>query len=153
MSRILGFVRDTLMSFSSFSEQVKIIYSPTTLGFFVGIILLYKIYNLIKYYKCLPPGPCGYPVLGMIPKIKKEFHLQLFDYTKDFGKIFSLQMGNQLMVVLSDHKLIKAAFGKSDFAAKPQMDQFLNFLDGRGKCYCLKRNTNQIKIFIVFRNH
>ena len=66
----------------------------------------------------------------MIPKIKKEFHLQLFDYTKDFGKIFSLKMGNQLMVVLSDHKLIKAAFGKSDFAAKPQME-FLNFLDGR----------------------
>ena len=121
------------MSLSSVSEEVKLIYSPRTLGFFICIILLYKICNLIKYNKCPPPGPRGYPVLGMIPKIKKEFHLQLFDYTKDFGKIFSLKMGNQLMVVLSDHKLIKAAFGKSDFAAKPQME-FLNFLDGRGKC-------------------
>jgi len=131
MSKILGCVRDALLSLSSVSEEVKLIYSPRTLGFFICIILLYKICNLIKYNKCLPPGPRGYPVLGMIPKIKKEFHLQLFDYTKDFGKIFSLKMGNQLMVVLSDHKLIKAAFGKSDFAAKPQME-FLNFLDGRG---------------------
>ena len=131
MSKLFGFVRDTLIP-TSFSEEIKMVYSPFTLIIFLVTIVGLKIVQILRYNTRLPPGPSGYPFLGMIPKIKKEFHLQLFDYSKFFGKIFSLKMGNQLIVVLSDHKLIKAAFGKSDFAGRPKTE-FGNILGGYGE--------------------
>ena len=137
MSKIIGFVRDSL-SLSSLSEELKMLYSPLTLAIFLFVFLLIKMIQYIKFNKRLPPGPSGYPFLGMLPKITKEFHLQLFDYSKSFGKIFSLKMGNQLIVVLSDHKMIKAAFGKSEFAARPKTE-FGNILGGYGEIkYFLK---------------
>ena len=134
MSRIFGFVIEGLSRLSSvyISEEISKIYSPFTIAIFLLTILLVKLAQIIRINQRLPPGPTGYPYLGMIPKIKKEFHLQLFDYSKSFGKIFSLKMGNQLIVVLSDHKLIKSAFGKSEFAARPKTE-FGNMLGGYGK--------------------
>lgn len=133
MSRIIGFVIEGLSRASSvsISEEISKVYSPLTIVIFLLTILLVKLAQFIRTNQRLPPGPSGYPYLGMIPKIKKEFHLQLFDYSKSFGKIFSLKMGNQLIVVLSDHKLIKSAFGKSEFAARPKTE-FGNMLGGYG---------------------
>eukprot|EP00092_Neocalanus_flemingeri_P030146 GFUD01032724.1.p1 GENE.GFUD01032724.1~~GFUD01032724.1.p1 ORF type:complete len:547 (+),score=100.67 GFUD01032724.1:119-1759(+) len=133
MSRILGFVMEGLSraSSASLSEELSKVYSPITIAIFILTIILVKIAQIIRTNQRLPPGPSGYPYLGMLPKIKKEFHLQLFDYSKSFGKIFSLKMGNQLIVVLSDHKLIKSAFGKSEFAARPKTE-FGNMLGGYG---------------------
>jgi len=130
MSKIYSFVRDSLTN-TSISEEMTMVYSPFTLGVFFLTIVALKVYQILRYNNKLPPGPSGYPFLGMLPKIKKEFHLQLFDYSKSFGKIFSMKMGNQLIVVLSDHKLIKAAFGKSDFAGRPKTE-FGNILGGYG---------------------
>lgn len=130
MSKIYSFVRDSLTN-TSISEEMTMVYSPFTLSVFFLTIVALKVYQILRYNKKLPPGPSGYPFLGMLPKIKKEFHLQLFDYSKSFGKIFSMKMGNQLIVVLSDHKLIKAAFGKSDFAGRPKTE-FGNILGGYG---------------------
>jgi len=130
MSKIYSFVRDSLTN-KAISEEMTMVYSPFTLGVFFLTIVALKIYQILRYNNKLPPGPSGYPFLGMLPKIKKEFHLQLFDYSKSFGKIFSMKMGNQLIVVLSDHKLIKAAFGKSDFAGRPKTE-FGNILGGYG---------------------
>lgn len=137
MSKIIGFVKETLIS-TSVSEELNMLYSPLTLATFILAFVLIKLVQIAKLNKRLPPGPSGYPFLGMLPKIKKEFHLQLFDYSKSFGKIFSMKMGNQLIVVLSDHKMIKAAFGKSEFAARPKTE-FSSFLGGYGKkIFCLK---------------
>ena len=58
----------------------------------------------------------------MIGRIKKEFHLFLFDYVKQFGKVFSISMGNSTLVILSDHKLIKKAFQSKDFSARPKTE-------------------------------
>jgi len=126
MSKIYGFVRDSL---TNFSEEMTMVYSPFTLGVFILTIVSLKIYQILRFNNKLPPGPSGYPFLGMLPKIQKEFHLELFDYSKSFGKIFSMKMGNQLIVVLSDHKLIKAAFGKSDFAVDPKQNSEISLAD------------------------
>jgi len=133
MSKILGFIFEGLSrAIVSVSDGFSKVYSPFTFTLtFLLTILLVKLAQFIRTNQRLPPGPSGYPVLGMIPNIKKEFHLQLFDYSKSFGKIFSLKMGNQLIVVLSDHKLIKSAFGKSEFAARPKT-AFDNMLGGYG---------------------
>jgi len=128
MSKILAFIIDSI-SKSNVGDNIWQLYS--TLLIFVLFCIFLRLIQNVRYNLRLPPGPSGYPILGMLPKIKKEFHLQLFDYTKSFGKIISLKMGNQLIVVLSDHKLIKAAFGKSEFAARPKTE-FGNILGGYG---------------------
>ena len=42
------------------------------------------------------------------------------DYVKHFGKVLSLKMGSETLVVLSDHKLIKKAFQNREFTARPK---------------------------------
>ena len=129
MSKILGFVMEGFScATTELSEQI----SPLTILIFLLTIFIIKAARFIQANKRLPPGPSGYPLLGMIPKIKKDFHLQLFDYSKSYGKLFSLKMGNQLLVVLSDHKLIKKALAKSEFAARPKT-VFGSLIGGYGK--------------------
>ena len=155
MSRIISFLTEGLSRACSFSisEEISKVHSPLKIVLFLLTILLVKLAQFIRTNQRLPPGPSGYPYLGMIPKIKKEFHLQLFDYSKSFGKIFSLKMGNQLIVVLSDHKLIKSAFGKSEFAARPKTE-FGNMLGGYGKQlfkFATKKKSKAIQFsFLLF---
>ena len=131
MSRLLALAKDIVLK-TVISENLGQMHFTYTIFIFVLTILILRLIQHVRFNLRLPPGPSGYPILGMIPKIKKEFHLQLFDYSKSFGKIFSLKMGNQLIVVLSDHKLIKSAFGKSEFAGRPKTE-FGNILGGYGK--------------------
>ena len=105
-----------------------------TTGISFAAIALTIYYAILQYRKVqkLPPGPWGYPIVGMLYKINKEFHLFLTDYVKLFGKVFSLQMGNSTLVVLSDHKLIKKAFQSRDFSARPRT-VLTNLFGGYGK--------------------
>ena len=103
-----------------------------------AVLILTITYLNIQYKKIqkLPPGPWGRPFIGMIGQIKKEFHLFLFDYVKQFGKLFSISMGNSTLVILSDHKLIKKAFQSKDFSARPK-GELTKLFGGYGKS---KRN-------------
>ena len=150
MSRILAFAKDIVFK-SVISENLGQMQFSHTLFIFVLTMIILRLIQHVRFNLRLPPGPSGYPILGMIPKIKKEFHLQLFDYSKSFGKIFSLKMGNQLIVVLSDHKLIKSAFGKSEFAARPKT-AFGNILGGYGKSIFVQ-NQLQGLISNSYRNY
>lgn len=86
------------------------------------LLLSLLIFNMVKYFQfqaLLPPGPRGVPFLGVLPSIKKEFHLMLLDWSKQYGKIFSMFMGSTRIVVLSDYKIIKKALAKNELAARP----------------------------------
>lgn len=97
----------------------------------IGLLCYYVVLQYRRVQK-LPPGPWGYPIVGMLFSIKKEFHLLLMDYVKCFGKVLSLKMGGQTLVVLSDHKLIKKAFQSRDFTARPKTE-LTHLLGGYGK--------------------
>ena len=105
-----------------------------TMSMAFAVLILTITYLRIQYRKIqkLPPGPWGRPFFGMIGRIKKEFHLFLFDYVKQFGKIFSISMGNSTLVILSDHKLIKKAFQSKDFSARPKTE-LTSLFGGYGK--------------------
>ena len=105
-----------------------------TLVFTCALLIAYSI--LLKLHRALklPPGPFGFPILGILPFIKKEFHLTLYDYSRQFGKILSLKMGVETIVVLSDYKLIKKAFQTRDFVARPKTP-VQAFLGGFGKYF------------------
>ena len=107
---------------------------------FVALLALY----LKKYYDVaseLPRGPWGYPILGVLLKIKKEFHLFLLDLCREYGKMFSIRMGNTNMVVLSDADLIRKAFKSPHLTARPRCE-LSSLLNGYG----------ELKFFIINYN-
>ena len=91
----------------------------------------------------LPPGPFGMPVFGIMPYIKTHFHLFLTDLSKQYGKVFTICMGMQKMVVLADHEAIKRAFQRKDLTHRPK-SELLSILGGYGK--------KRVKEFIDHRN-
>ncbi|KAL5007451.1 hypothetical protein ScPMuIL_016257 [Solemya velum] len=62
----------------------------------------------------IPPGPPLTPILGNLPQILTNNQQQLYERLRDkFGDIFSLYIGNQLVVILNGYDLIKTAFVKN----------------------------------------
>ena len=102
------------------------------MGVACSVLFLYCFIKQIRWLKKLPPGPWGYPIVGVMYSIKKEFHLFLMDFIRDFGNVFSFKMGTQTIVVLSDHKTIKKAFQNKDFTARPKTE-LTDLLGGYGK--------------------
>ena len=131
-------------------EAQYVLLNPTPLLLLTFLALvMYIVFRYIRRILKLPPGPYGLPILGMLPFIKKEFHLTLFDHSKKHGKLMSCQMGVETCIVLSDHKLIKKAFQTRDFTARPKT-AVQALLGGYGKSifesYCV-----DIYIISIFR--
>ena len=122
--------------------------NPTlTLILTCGILSLYTALLKIQSAFKLPPGPFGLPILGILPLIRKEFHLTLYDYSKRYGKIMAMKMGIENVVVLSDYYLIKKAFSSRDFVARPKTE-LQSLLKGFGK-YILIDCTIVIDFYFI----
>ena len=64
--------------------------------------------------------------------MKGVCHLHYNDLARKYGSMFSTRLGNQLVVVLSDHKIIREAFRREEFTGRPHTE-FMNILDGYGE--------------------
>ena len=71
-------------------------------------------------------------MVGVLFTIKKQFHMYLFDLWKNYGSIFSFKMGSHLVVVLADAKLMRMAFAKEAFSARPK-SELSSILGGYGE--------------------
>lgn len=90
-----------------------------------------RVYRWWRITRHLPPGPNGLPLVGYLPYIRKEFHEELTALSKKYGSVFSLRLGSELIVVLSDHRVIREAFRREEFTSRPDND-FMKLLDGYG---------------------
>ncbi len=53
------------------------------------------------------PGPRGWPLLGSLPQIKPpQFHRQLGEWAKEFGRFYKLRLGPRLILVVADHAAV-----------------------------------------------
>ncbi len=53
------------------------------------------------------PGPKGWPVLGSLPQVKPpQFHLQMGEWAREYGRFFRLQLGNRQILVVADHEAV-----------------------------------------------
>ncbi|KAG5329187.1 CP18A protein, partial [Acromyrmex charruanus] len=98
---------------------------------FVSVALVtYLLYNHFMRYN-LPPGPWGLPFCGYIPFIKGHIYLHFSELAKKYGKIFSVYIGSEFTVVISDYLIIRDAFRREEFTDRPHND-FMNIIDGYG---------------------
>lgn len=107
-------------------------FSTKILLVFVTVLFLVRVFQLLKEASSLPPGPWGVPVLGSLPFLKGDLHLHFRDLTHKYGSLISTRLGSQLIVVLSDYKMIRDAFRKEEFTGRPTTE-FTALLDGYGK--------------------
>ena len=82
----------------------------------IFLLSILYIFGLIKCYSKLPPGPFGLPILGYLPFINPvKPHETISELVTKYGKIFSMQMGQILCIVLADPEIIRTVFSKSKF--------------------------------------
>ncbi|KAG6856614.1 hypothetical protein H0H87_002569 [Tephrocybe sp. NHM501043] len=55
----------------------------------------------------IPDGPIGLPIVGSFPFLTKYPELTLDYWAKKFGPLYSMWLGNQLFVVISDPQIVK----------------------------------------------
>ncbi|KAK4422794.1 Flavonoid 3'-monooxygenase [Sesamum alatum] len=55
----------------------------------------------------LPPGPRGLPIVGYLPFLHQNLHLQFTELARQYGPIYKFKLGNKLCVVISSPSLVK----------------------------------------------
>lgn len=85
-----------------------------------------------KYNCSLPPGPWGIPYFGYLFFLKGSPHLKYWSFAKKYGEIFSIKLGSQILVVISDYRVIQKLFNKEEYSGRPRTE-FTKILGGYGE--------------------
>ncbi|XP_047470769.1 cytochrome P450 18a1-like [Penaeus chinensis] len=99
------------------------------------VLLFFTVLLSIRYilgsHTNLPPGPWGVPILGYLPFLTEDIHVFMMKLSKKFGSIYRLNFGNKLLVILTDPKVIREAFRREEFSARPS-NTLYDIFDGYG---------------------
>lgn len=108
-----------------------------TLLVFVGVLCTARLAQWYQQLKSLPPGPWGLPLFGYLPFMKNvDAHVRFGELAKKYGSIISTRLGTQLVVVLSDYKIIRETFKREEFTGRPHTE-FFNILGGYGESFLI----------------
>ncbi|KAI4297181.1 hypothetical protein L6164_037080 [Bauhinia variegata] len=69
--------------------------------FLIPIIFNHKPEN----WRNAPPGPTGWPILGILPRITGRLHEDLFHLAKKYGPLMSVKMGLKPAIVVSSPEM------------------------------------------------
>ncbi|CAN7058033.1 hypothetical protein Bca4012_093935 [Brassica carinata] len=86
----------------------------------------------------IPPGPKGWPLVGNLLQVisqRRHFVFLMRDVGKKYGPIFTMQMGQRTMIIVTDEKLIHEALVQRGptFASRPP-DSPIRLMFSVGKC-------------------
>lgn len=86
----------------------------------------------------VPPGPWRnhIPFIGYLPFLNStQPHKSLFELSKKYGNIFSLQLGSVFTVVLADSTLIREAFRRDEFSGRAPLYVTHGIFHGYGNVF------------------
>ncbi|EYU29506.1 hypothetical protein ABFS82_04G164700 [Erythranthe guttata] len=102
------------MHLSIFSYQTKmnhdlVLFALTAVFFLAASIFWYSwvFKNSTPPPLPLPPGPRGLPIVGYLPFMKADLHLQFTELAHKYGPIYRLWLGSKLYIVVTCPSLIK----------------------------------------------
>ncbi|KAL2658496.1 hypothetical protein GLYMA_03G030600v4 [Glycine max] len=100
--------------------------SPHLILYITLPMLLLFFYQYRRAFKnsTLPPGPRGLPIIGNLHQLNSSsLYLQLWQLSKKYGPLFSLQLGLRPAIVVSSHKLAREALKDNDleFSGRPKL--------------------------------
>ncbi|KAL0409515.1 UNVERIFIED_CONTAM: cytochrome [Sesamum radiatum] len=55
----------------------------------------------------LPPGPRGLPIVGFLPFVRPDMHIQFTELARQYGPIYKFWLGTKLCFVISSPSLIE----------------------------------------------
>ncbi|CAJ1949728.1 unnamed protein product [Sphenostylis stenocarpa] len=89
-------------------------------------VLLFFFFQYNRAFKnpLLPPGPRGLPIIGNLHQLdNSNLYLQLWQLSKKYGPLFSLQLGLRAAIVVSSPKVAKEALKNHDvvFSGRPKL--------------------------------
>ncbi|KAK7390177.1 hypothetical protein VNO78_25476 [Psophocarpus tetragonolobus] len=93
---------------------------------FLTLPVIFLFFQLFRTFKKppLPPGPKGLPIIGNLHQFDNSIlFLQLWQLSKKYGPIFSLQLGLRPAIVISSAKLAKEVLKNHDivFSGRPKV--------------------------------
>jgi len=65
--------------------------------------LLYYWYHRPRKF---PPGPRGFPIIGVVPLVPKYLERSLTKWSKEYGPVMSVRLGGRDVVTLNDYESI-----------------------------------------------
>ncbi|KAI6090002.1 cytochrome P450 [Hypoxylon rubiginosum] len=86
-------------------------------------LLLYRLSRIGQRPKGYPPGPPTLPLIGNLHQMpNKQGHLQFQKWAEEYGPIYSLILGTQVMIVLSSDQAIKDLLDKRSniYSSRPE---------------------------------
>ena len=104
------------------------------LWFVLVVILVRLAVNHFTATKHLPPGPFPIPIIGNAHKLAADTrHVDLMQLEKQYGKVFRLYLGSQLVVIVSGGDAIREVLvtKSADFAGRPSIHSAEVYSKGR----------------------
>ncbi|KAM5163934.1 cytochrome P450 2K4-like [Mantella aurantiaca] len=132
-----------------------------TPGFTIYGLLFFSILYILKSWaswtsnvspkKC-PPGPRAMPVIGNLHMINLRRPTEtLMKLSKQYGSVFSIQMGSVKMVVLSGYETVSKALVDyaDEFAERPKIPMFEDINKGYGLPFSHGENWKTMRRFTL----
>ncbi|KAI0445352.1 cytochrome P450 [Xylaria telfairii] len=87
-------------------------------------LAIYRILQIGSRPKDFPPGPPTLPVIGNLHLMPKENgHVQFKKWAEEYGPVYSLMLGPNVMIVFSSDQAVKDTFDKksSIYSSRPEV--------------------------------
>ncbi|KAI1660860.1 putative cytochrome P450 [Daldinia decipiens] len=100
----------------------KVIY-PSTIWIAILLFIIWQLSKIGRRPKDYPPGPPTLPLIGNLHQIPTEKrHLQFEQWAREYGPIYSLMLGNRVMIVLNSDQAIKDLVDKRGaiYSSRPE---------------------------------
>lgn len=126
----------------------------TVLLLILFCLFLIKLYHDPKghLFKNFPPGPKPLPIIGNmhILNLKRPFKTFL-ELSKEYGPVFSVQIGSQKMVILCGYEAVKDALVNhaEEFSDRPYVPIFHDISKGYGILFSNGENWKVMRRFTI----